>query len=308
VYVAGGYLPRGGAYMAYHLGRIVAERFGHECRMVTLKDESPAHGLWEYPVEFEAVSRAHMEAEIGETDLLIANPSFSRNRFGLRLPGRKLMYVQGFGRFPELDGFFDAYVCASEFLHDLLLTVYGIDAPVIPPFAHIDRIPGGLEWARRPPERVLVATKSAGHELLARLQEVMRRDHPQARHRLSVLQPMTQDELMRRMAEHRYFLSLSPREGFGLPQLEAMAAGCAVVGFHGGGGGQFMRPGENCEAVAYPAIEELCGRLATVLTDDGHAERIARAGRETAQGFDLAAFEERWAAFLDGFVRSGAPA
>lgn len=307
VYVAGGYLPRGGAYMAYHLGRIVAERFDHDCRVVVLKDESPDHGRWQYPRLFETVSRAHMEAEIGDGDLLIANPSFSRNRFGLRLPGRKLMYVQGFGRFPELDGFFDGYVCASDFLRDLLRTVYDIEAPVIPPFVHLDRIPAGEEWSRRPAQRVLVATKSSGHALLARMQELMRRNHPEARHRLSVVQPMAHAELLERMAEHRYFLSLSPREGFGITQLEAMAAGCTVVGFHGGGGGQFMRAGFNCEAAAYPAIDELCERLAKVLCDDEHARQLAERGRETATGFDLATFEERWTTFLEGFVAGPVP-
>ena len=44
------------------------------------------------------------------------------------------MYVQGFGSLAQLDGFFDGYVCASEFLAELMRSVYGIDAPVIPPF------------------------------------------------------------------------------------------------------------------------------------------------------------------------------
>jgi hypothetical protein len=306
VYVAGGYLPRGGAYMAYHLGRIVAQRFDHRCRVVILKDETPDHGRWPYPEPFEAISREEMEAEITDEDVLIANPSFSRNQFGLRLPGRKLMYVQGFGRFPELDGFFDGYVCASGFLRDLLRTVYDIEAPVIPPFVHLERVPQGAEWRRRPAERILVVTKSSGDSLLARVQAVMRRDHPAARYRLSVAHPMAHDELLERMSEHRYFLTLSPREGFGITQLEAMAAGCTVVGFHGGGGAHFMHAGDNCEAVAYPAVDELCARLAAVLADDERAEGLAARGRETAAEYDLASFEERWVDFLEGFV--GTPA
>lgn len=38
------------------------------------------------------------------------------------------------------------------------------------------------------------------------------------------------------------FLSLSDRDGFGLPPAEAMACGCYVVGYAGGGGDEFFDP------------------------------------------------------------------
>jgi glycosyltransferase involved in cell wall biosynthesis len=40
----------------------------------------------------------------------------------------------------------------------------------------------------------------------------------------------------------KVFLSFSKQEGFGLPPLEALACGCAVVGYHGSGGREFFRP------------------------------------------------------------------
>jgi Glycosyl transferases group 1 len=42
------------------------------------------------------------------------------------------------------------------------------------------------------------------------------------------------------LAESAIFLSLSCLEGFGLPPLEAMACGCAVVGYHGFGGLEYI--------------------------------------------------------------------
>ena len=44
------------------------------------------------------------------------------------------------------------------------------------------------------------------------------------------------------------FLSLSDRDGFGLPPAEAMASGCYVVGYPGGGGREFFDP-EYCSPV-----------------------------------------------------------
>lgn len=47
---------------------------------------------------------------------------------------------------------------------------------------------------------------------------------------------MTPSEVSAALRRSAVFLSLSRREGFGLPPVEAMAAGCVVAGFHGYGG------------------------------------------------------------------------
>lgn len=44
------------------------------------------------------------------------------------------------------------------------------------------------------------------------------------------------------------FMSLSDRDGFGLPPAEAMATGCYVVGYPGGGGREFFDP-DHCTSV-----------------------------------------------------------
>jgi len=50
----------------------------------------------------------------------------------------------------------------------------------------------------------------------------------------------TQREAAAIMAASEVFLSLSHKESFGLPPLEAMACGCLVAGFHGDGGREYM--------------------------------------------------------------------
>lgn len=51
-----------------------------------------------------------------------------------------------------------------------------------------------------------------------------------------------QREVARICRESLIFLSFGYPEGFGLPAAEAMASGCVVIGFHGGGGKEFFRP------------------------------------------------------------------
>jgi glycosyltransferase involved in cell wall biosynthesis len=43
------------------------------------------------------------------------------------------------------------------------------------------------------------------------------------------------------MGESSVFLSLSHKESFGLPPLEAMSCGCLVSGYHGDGGREYMK-------------------------------------------------------------------
>lgn len=51
-----------------------------------------------------------------------------------------------------------------------------------------------------------------------------------------------QTEVARIYQESLLFLSFGYPEGFGLPAAEAMASGCVVIGFHGGGGREFFKP------------------------------------------------------------------
>lgn len=53
---------------------------------------------------------------------------------------------------------------------------------------------------------------------------------------------MTEQQVAETLRQTPIFLSLSDRDGFGLPPAEAMASGCYVVGYPGGGGDEFFDP------------------------------------------------------------------
>ena len=96
VFVIGAYKEHGGAYMAYHLGRILHENYDMECYVINTSNESANNDMFTYPYHFDALPLQSLKHIINNKDFLIANPSFSNNMFGLNLPGTKIMYIQHF--------------------------------------------------------------------------------------------------------------------------------------------------------------------------------------------------------------------
>ena len=102
------------------------------------------------------------------------------------------------------------------------------------------------------------------------------------------------EELAQLIMKHRYFLSLSAAEGFGLMPLEAMAAGSTVIGFDGMGGAQYMRDGVNCAIERYPDLDALIVKAHRTLSEEAIAKRMAVEGIETAKDYSFNTFRDRW--------------
>jgi glycosyltransferase involved in cell wall biosynthesis len=110
---------------------------------------------------------------------------------------------------------------------------------------------------------------------------------------------MSRPQVAQTLAESLVFVSLSKDEGLGLPPLEAMAAGCLVCGFTGGGGAEY--------ATAYNGLWvpegdlEACARaIAACLILDNSAQQA----RVTASLATVAEFSEaRFDAELDAAWR-----
>jgi hypothetical protein len=284
--------------MTYHLGRILHLDFGLEVAVVALGDERIENGIFNYDVNFPTIGVTEMEQQIVNGDILVANPSFSSYFFGPRLPGRKLMYIQGFNTFALLDRYFDHYVCASSFVSRFIRTTYGLRAPVIPLFIELDRLPTTPAWQDRPAGSILVHLKGDStfrSIALKRLREAVARrvsgvdlDHVLDQPALS------QTDFLARLGASRFLVNLSPAEGFGLLSLEAMALGTTVIGFDGFGGREYMAPGKNCLVTSYPDIEGVAERLVAALGTPAFAERLAEAGRMTALQFGYQRFRPAW--------------
>lgn len=99
--------------------------------------------------------------------------------------------------------------------------------------------------------------------------------------------------------ESDLYVSTSWREGVGLPPLEAMASGTAVVLTDTVGARDYARHGENCLLTPPRDPRALAGAIAALLAAPALAERLVRAGLETARAFDYDRVVDR----LEAIVR-----
>jgi hypothetical protein len=277
--------------MAYHLGRLLQEGFGYEAVAVgTRRDQA---SLFDYPLAMPSMTVEQMTARAGAEDILVCNAFFSDALYGLRLPCRKISYVQAVRTFQILDVFLDHYVFVSGAVRRFVQGFYGIDGPVIPAFIRGDLFRSCMPWHDRSTSVVLSARK---HDSLVfgRFREIYRRLYPSDEVTFDIVPLAAQPELAAKMANSRYFLSLDVIEGFGLPMLEAMSCGCAVVGWDSVGCREYAEVEKNCLLSRYGDFGSLARSLHAVLHDDDLASRLSSAGQTTAIRFGKDGFERAW--------------
>lgn len=304
VFVVGALLPTGGAYMAYHLGRLLHRHFGYQLFDVAVyKAENQ---LFRYDTPIRTVRAAQMEKMIGPDDLLVVNPAFSGFLFGWRLPGRKIMYIQDFRTFLLLDCHCDLYVSVSDLVKNYVKALYAIDTPVIPAFIQLNKMPETKPWRERPRGSALVYMKNPSPEHRVLLHELTAR--------VSAINPaidlsrvlegrnLTHGEFLHALGNVRYLVNLSLAEGFGLVPLEAMALGTMVTGVDGLGGRDYLKPGENCLTASITDLNPLAETVARAFADETLAEACAAAGRQTAQGYGHGPFKSAWLKQFSAFL------
>jgi len=130
-------------------------------------------------------------------------------------------------------------------------------------------------------ERAVAYMPRRGAELCA---EAMRRCD---RMRYIAIDGMREAEVARIMKSCSIFLATSEHEWFGLPALEAMAAGCLVVSVPVLGGMEYLDDGVNCRVARPqdfpPALDELVHERSTGLRFRMRQAAIATAHRYTTE-------------------------
>jgi hypothetical protein len=299
VFVYQAYIPAGGTYMAYHVGRVLDQHFGLDVLVV---GAGPGSGMFSYPVRYPVIDEDRFLREVNADDLFICNPSFSSQLFGLRLPCRKLTFVQNIRTYAVLDVFFDHYVCVSDWVRRFLTGYYGIEANVIPAFINTDIFHFKDNWEDRRPVFLVMERK---HESLVfqRLLQVFTEHYPGVQLPYEIVPMLPQRELAERFRESRYFLSLDTMEGFGLPMLEAMACGCSVAGWDAGGCNEYALHGKNALLARYGDLKGLASHMHFLLTHPVEARELGISGGLTGPKFSLGQFDQAWIRELTEFLR-----
>ncbi len=88
------------------------------------------------------------------------------------------------------------------------------------------------------------------------------------------------------------FVQTSRHEGFSLPILEAMAAGCPVVCTDAHGNRDFCVDGKNCLMVEHDDVPALQAQLAKLFSNEALRIKLAKAASETARAY-------RWDVIMD---------
>lgn len=115
-----------------------------------------------------------------------------------------------------------------------------------------------------------------------------------------------EDKVARHMNESMIFLSLSWREGLGLPPLEAMASGCLVAGFTGLGGREYATADNGlwvAEDDLFAAAAALGEAIRIAIEDPGRAAAMRRAGYATVDHYSLDGMRQDLKGFWETLLR-----
>lgn len=103
---------------------------------------------------------------------------------------------------------------------------------------------------------------------------------------MDVVKPSCDEDIAHIYQTSDIFISTSWWEGFGLPPLEAMACGCAVITSKSGGVNEFAVDNQNCLMYEPKNEVELMDKLIRLVNDETLRNRLIREGIRTAQNFD----------------------
>lgn len=314
-YLLGDYAPQSwGTGMIYaHVG--ILREAGYDA--YALHHHAPFRPAWiDVDVPFRYLDEPGFTAT--SEDIAVIPDVLAASDVVQRFPWRKIVFVQGsFTIFHGLKQYSDyaerGFEAAMGVLPHIVRVVkrhFGVDAYLVPPFIapHFFEPPDG---ARN--RRVLFAFKEGYRALGIPDQEIAQRilTRELARRSGWSLVPLTgfaHREVSALMRSSMFLVNVYSHEAFNTTVPEAMAAGCVPICYEGGGGVDFLRPGENAIVFPNQHLYELIDRVCDLLDNFDQNEPllacIREGGRKTAAAFQRDRTAEALLRFFSTRVRT----
>jgi hypothetical protein len=204
---------------------------------------------------------------------------------------------------------FSGYICVSTPIQRALKRWFGVDASVVRPGLDDAWFADGFKPLAPPVTLACMPRKGPANlelvrGLLAAVGHADGKDFAWLE-----IEGLPRDQVAARLRAAHIYVSTGMYEGLGLPPLEAMAAGCLVVGFAGGGGLDYATADNG---VWVPdddpwALAEALEHTLASLNDPAAAAALdakRRAGRATAMSYTRERFERELLAFWSAYLGS----
>lgn len=102
---------------------------------------------------------------------------------------------------------------------------------------------------------------------------------------LTICRPSCDDDLVTLFQESDVFVVTSHWEGFGLPGLEAMACGCALISTDNGGCREYTVDGENCYLYKSQNLQQLVNSITLLVKNKTIRSKLELNGLQTSSNF-----------------------
>lgn len=268
---------------------------GHPCVVATPDGSRPT---W-FDSRCEVTTHTALATRLGADDVVLFSCPADAPFVETLKAGRKIVHMQGAGTRDDL-ALFDRARGYDFISHGLHMTWELQRAGRIAPYVPMG-IPDVFRWNGEPriPLRI-VAMPRRGAAVL----HFVERSLP-AGASLITLDGASEREVAETLKHADIFLAVSPAESFGLPPLEAMCAGCAVVGFPGVGGFEFMRHMDTAHVVPNADVPGLLDAVRLVCADAPYRDALRQRALAFSASYTLAREQD---ALLRALGLAGVPA
>ncbi len=264
----------GGVKKGFHCADLLTDS-GFPCTVATPNGERPT---W-FETKATVLNRDNLLRVCTPDDTILF--SFPPDApFIDRLPAkRKVVHMQGANTPQDIALFHRGYEFISHGLHMTYeLQCHGRVAPYVP-----IGVPDLFRWngEKKIPRSVAVMSRKGGQFVEA----VAAALTPDAT--LITISGLSEREVAEIMKGLDLFVAISTDEAFGLPPLEAMCAGCCVVGFPGIGGFEFMRHGETAHLVPNGDAKGLTKAIGKILERPQYKDALRHRGMTLSAYYTL---------------------